>query len=462
LDSKPTIFLSHASDDKVRLRPLVWMLHYKYRFPLWLDKPEGITEDEEILKCGRIPWGEAWVDAISNGLNAGSTVVLFAWSEAARERFRRRGVAKPGSLKWEVEQAYGRGQAEGSRRLYGVRLDDTPTTDLPAPFSDLQFADVSLLTGVDAPAELHTTMSQIQADHDARLSKRAARLEQAALGSRVVMPNSAKLDDSLIYAADRLDAHDAVGGAIERARLASTSVCTFIAGPEDEEPERFAERCWSDFPVLPIRVDWNPDWDPKSEFIARYHERVCVAIWDQRRRSEENVTDWLRQQHMTIAPWSPVSSIRWRSGEGALQIRQWADYWRKLAAGAPASPGVVPVLLTTMPKAGPSWSGAVPPGPIQNRHIAESFARETQTTPPPVLSPMVREELMAWLEGPVRSSLDVDTVPEFRQHPVFGNLKSLLHRLTPDVELRKGLFRRTRAEQRRVTMQQFVAAIRSL
>lgn len=463
MDEKPTIFLSHASDDKARLRPLVWMLHYKYRFPLWIDKPEGITDDEEILRCGRIPWGGSWVDAISNGLHGGRTVVLFAWSKAARERFKRTGRAMPGSLRWEVEQAYSRGEVESSRRLYGVRLDDTPVTDLPEPFSGLQLADVTSLVGVEAPIELQTTMSQIQADHDSRLARRTFGFESEARRWDAGSPSAAELDDEVIYAADRLDAYDAVARAIERARSAGASACTLIAGPEDEEPERFAERCWSDFCVLPLRVDWNPDWDPRKEFPARYHERVCVSIWDQRNRSEADVTDWLRQQAVTVAPWSPISSMRWRGGAGTQQIGQWTQYWRRLVAGAPASPGVVPVLLATMPQAGPDWAGDYPPGHIQNRQVSDSFKRESADgVAAPVLGPMVRDELMAWLEGPVRSKLGIDSVPEFRGHPAFATLKTVLHDLTPDVTQRRGLFRRPESKQLRVTMRQFAAAVRSL
>ena len=80
------VFLSHANEDKPKLRELVEAL-LDAGIPLWIDCPEELGLGERYLNCGRIVAGADWQEEIRWGLENASCV-LFVLSVASNSQKR--------------------------------------------------------------------------------------------------------------------------------------------------------------------------------------------------------------------------------------------------------------------------------------------------------------------------------------------------------------------------------------
>jgi hypothetical protein len=80
------VFVSHANDDKTRLRPLLEAI-LDAGIPLWIDRPEEIGLGERHLNCGRIMPGADWQQEIRAALEHASCV-LFVLSRASNSSAR--------------------------------------------------------------------------------------------------------------------------------------------------------------------------------------------------------------------------------------------------------------------------------------------------------------------------------------------------------------------------------------
>ena len=72
------IFISHASVDKQRLKPLLWAM-VRRNIPIWIDHPERV-DPELAAACSaahRLRWGEPWRDGIAQGLDACCLALVF-------------------------------------------------------------------------------------------------------------------------------------------------------------------------------------------------------------------------------------------------------------------------------------------------------------------------------------------------------------------------------------------------
>jgi hypothetical protein len=80
---KPFVFISHASDDNLRIVPILLELQQKHGILCWFDRPDDVSPVyEEFRTYGQIQAGEAWPDAIQNALEGCSCVLVF-WSNHA-------------------------------------------------------------------------------------------------------------------------------------------------------------------------------------------------------------------------------------------------------------------------------------------------------------------------------------------------------------------------------------------
>jgi hypothetical protein len=80
------VFVSHANEDKPKLRPLVEAL-LDAGIPLWIDRPEEFGLGERHLRCGRIVVGADWQQEIRHALE-NACCVLFILSEASNSNKR--------------------------------------------------------------------------------------------------------------------------------------------------------------------------------------------------------------------------------------------------------------------------------------------------------------------------------------------------------------------------------------
>ena len=75
------VFVSHADPDKRRIAPLIGAL-LDHDIPLWIDRPEEISDDERFLKCSRIRPGPDWRQEIEDALRNAACVLFLLSKES--------------------------------------------------------------------------------------------------------------------------------------------------------------------------------------------------------------------------------------------------------------------------------------------------------------------------------------------------------------------------------------------
>lgn len=409
---KPFVFVSHASDDKKRMRPLLEAL-IAAGLKIWLDKPEeaGFTarECEQYFYC--IAAGQRWEDEIDKA-KRDAACILVCWSRRAIDKDVMAGSKR---LTWMGEADYGR--TEG--KLVSCTIDDVSPAALPGTFG------LQHVTCVDAGrlpeyqrAALATVIAAINDKIAQTLEKRlrANLQDKPAVGFR---------DPFLRYYANRAVQQNEIFEAVDAIIADSGARPVIVAAPDNERPDEFFDRmCRDSTKVLPNGSRWKAIWVewPRSGTPKQFADAYRRLLWAELRMSgpsnDAAIAGAIAAKGVSSVVFHRIHASDWSIGEPG-RIQAWLDYWHGLAAQSRVR--VVPWLQIKMTAAKPGWLDC-PPGRSQgaktfNREIWQAVsalgkkARRRPSDPvvcvPPMLAPIRFGDADNWIDL-VRSSTDLD------------------------------------------------------
>jgi hypothetical protein len=403
MDSDVFFFLSHRSSDKRRLKKLV-VRFLDAGIPLWIDVPEKVLVDSRVSHSAAIRYGAYWADEIEKAVLDGQSYVLFCWSKEAAKKFKASPNVNRGGLRWELEQGLIK------RRLVGVRLDNTPLDPLPDEAEAIHWADLSGLR----PGEPNETFNRLLRDMQRMVvdgqaqAQRAKRAQAAARSAAFEVGTRAQDFDRafVVYEADRNDALVKVLDRLESAD-ATTHKPMIVAGPDDEAPDMFLERCWrsahqaTGTPTATLRVEWPRE----AEFAEAYRRRLSFALFQRVSAPLQEIAATLGAEGragLTRAVISFVEAASWEKQEPA-RIKEWLAFWQELNALGAGSIKALPVLCVWMSGANKAWVRH-PPTPrgqaVSNRTICAALTRfKSEAIVAGVLSPFDAEQARPWREN---------------------------------------------------------------
>ena len=331
------VFISHASPDKAKIRPIVEALVAQGQ-KVWLDKPEAMGFSREWIEANihqrHLPAGRSWRSEI-NKAAVEAQLILVCWSQYARED---RNV-------WLHEANL----ADAHDKMVACRIDDVALKSLPEHFSSLHVVDAQ--PGDGAEGRLQVLLKHV-----------ADRLNE----QRFRAAPTRRRDPFTPYLIDRSDQEDEIEAAIRE--VAHGGVRPFlVAGPENECLDEFrrrlnehavpnclgAGRSW-----FQLMIEWPGKQSP-DRFAGAYRHRLAKAIDPSMAPDDKAVARALARMGRPITAVSLLAPDQWQ-GDEPKRIAAWLAEWDRLHA-LEATISVIPILYLKLPEAEPGWERC-PPG----------------------------------------------------------------------------------------------------
>ncbi len=409
------VFISHASEDKPRVKPVVDAL-IKEGFKVWLDDPVAAGYSaEEALSFYRIPAGGRWEDEIDRAKRY-AACILVCWSQRATASGVMNGKER---LTWMGEVDYGRVED----KLVACTVDDVSPAALPGGHAAQQ---MPCLDPVALPPETwRAAMATLITDVHRKVYKRT-------IGSK------ARLDLALPLLANRAEQEVCVYAAISLAVGVGGAHPVILKGPENELPDAFIRRmervsselsrdgeAWFQW-----RMDWPKEASSARDFDATYRRHLWRKLGLVGRADNLRIAEHLEQLGLS-AVLHRVHAKHWRRREEPELIKAWLDYWAAVTKHGRRIK-VVPILVVPLPQAKPGWrtcpnmgSG----GRVGVRDIWKSVRRfvdgdqkpsDLNVIVPPILSPITVEhgkdwlgDELAWMSDHERARIEAELVKMF-------------------------------------------------
>lgn len=403
----PLLFISHASDDKKKIRPIVSRL-IADGFNIWLDNPShkdlDFSDDFINTHFQRIPAGTTWREKIGEGLTRADGVVM-CWSSHALEPTERR-------FEWLAEAR----QGQVMDKLFSCRIDDFNASELKYGFSALQMAD--LRPGETFDKALRFFIGDIRN----KITERA----KSSLNER--KKTKAAGNDLSPYLIDRNSQERLFARAAVEVEADGGVRPLFLMAPDNEGLERFIERV--ETYTMPrrlrsrqswhkIMINW-PEVDPE-DFASEYRNTLVDALGEQGvlpRATDSEIKVALNNFGKPVACHSQMLATDWTHLE-PRRIKAWLGWWQAMAEKPPRL-SVIPLITLKMSRVEPGWT-RVPAGSAEGAQVSyaeiwraiEKLARlekstwlgslfwpEEKTIPieaPPILHPVKNIDALNWL-----------------------------------------------------------------
>ncbi|MGE0595518.1 MAG: toll/interleukin-1 receptor domain-containing protein [Hyphomonadaceae bacterium] len=387
------VFISHASPDKPRIRPVVDAL-MAAGFKIWLDNPAATGyRAEEIRKFYRIRAGGRWEDEIDDALR-GAACVLVCWSSKAVTekalKLKERSV-------WFNEAYY----AKTAGTMLACLVEPINPAELPGTLSAQQLPDLS-------PEQDRARWDSIMVsviDDVRRKLQQQFELRQRTQSTRDVFAP---------YLADRSAqetlVHESLGGMLSGGGVKPL----FVTGPDNERLDEFLTRLrMTSAEVLPDSSVWEDcevEWPVGVHarvFAQHYRRNLARALKLQGEAEDSAIAADLERRGRPIALVHRMLAKEWGPDEGK-RVLAWLEFWGGVARVS-AKVKAIPLLQLKMPSARPGWKRCPPGasgGRVGNRGIwrsVESVAKRATRqnllsfTPLPVLSPISHGDADRWL-----------------------------------------------------------------
>ena len=350
------VFVSHASDDKPRIRHLVDALIARGH-KVWLDQPLklGYAPEEVRAHFHRLHAGRSYLDEIDEALRAASVVVV-CFS---------RHFSKTTRQTWHDEA----GVARALGKLVPCRVDDFKLDEIASNYQFQQMPDVS----IERPApQVAAALQLLIDDIERKLSAQAV----AGLAGR----GQSKRDEFAPFLVDRTDQEEAVGEALAELGKDGGVRAFFIAGPENECLEEFiarlekrtcAARLGQGRSWLSRRVEW-PRPDATPDFARAYQRRLALALGRDTEPTDAGIAAALAAKGRPVAVISLLVPSEWQADE-AVRMRDWLAFWARIARQSQRF-AALPLICLKMPPADPGWRDG-PPGPAEGAAPADAQIR---------------------------------------------------------------------------------------
>lgn len=448
-----TLFISHASDDKGRIEPIVLRLLDRlsaFGHQLWIDKPERVSNDPRLQSAGAIQYGSSWSQAIAQALADKRCLVLMVWSANVARKIGAQPASKIGSLAWEMQQAIENGAFVGAR-LEGV------SQDLPESARKLHWCDLRDWR----PETYHGEFEKLLAFILGRLAELDRITDRSADDHvrRLTRSRTPTVERELVLQyVDRGKQEIGARAAARHVMDGKGPHPIAVIGPEDEEPQLFLKRLFraaselfGEGGALQMRVDWPRDHD----FFETYRALVSLELAQHADLTIDEISERLSRQPHLIVFWSLLSSERW-SGVERARLVQWARFWRQVGEARHSNVRALPIVCIKLPAIERAWfdpqrKDSIPPRPngahgpsprqIWDEIGAVGATQGIALERLAMLAPILRDEADAWLTRP-DVALD-GTDPRARQaqatlRNLFGAAKSggLFKKLPPQIAIR--------------------------
>jgi hypothetical protein len=386
----PFVFVSHASQDKPRIRHVVEAL-IADGHKIWLDNPGemGYSANEIDLHFIRLHADRRWHDEIDEAVR-GAGAVLVCFSKRFNET---RDV-------WQDEAA-------GARilgKLIGCRIDDLDRSTLRNQFHLQQLPDVRH----DRPeSDLKTAIGLLVAD----VRRVLERTNRRAFEGRKLW----RRDPDAPYLIDRTTHEEQIGDAIEQVDRLGGVRAFFLAGPENEcvdefidrlekrtGPERLKGRSWHK-----LVIDWPAD-RRGDDFVRTFLRRCAKQLRRPIDANEATIAQALSELDRPVAVLSLMAACEWRADE-EQRIGDWLQAWHRLAQ-QPQRFSALPILCLKMAPAKPGWKGCpggTAPGATMSNTAIWRAAWALQRKP---------DRWTAWFRGPQPDRAAIEIPPLL--HPV--------------------------------------------
>lgn len=397
------VFISHASEDKPRIRPIVDAVR-SAGLRVFLDNPVKAgysAEEAETILC--IREGERWEEEIDKAKRAAGCI-LVCWSERATAAGVMDGTAR---LIWMGEADYARTE----KKLVACTIDGVNPASLPGTHSGQQMPllDRSVLSEEAWSATIAGLVRNIQRVIN-QSSFRYAKEAEARRG-----------DLALPIYANRYAQENAFNAALRAVEDKGGAHPIILHGPENELPEDLVKRMSElSGEQAALGARWRevraPYWPqeagtPKA-FQDAYRLELISRLKCRGGDHDMRIAEKLAGEEVT-AIIHRLKAKDWRRDEG-VRVKAWIDYWNDLAR-AHGKVRVLPILVAPLRKARPGWhkedgKRCYPPGnsggPIDNarlsRTLGETAKRAGETGTPlsdlPILGPIRRRDADEWLE----------------------------------------------------------------
>jgi len=344
------VFISHASADKTRIRPIVDAL-LDARIKVWLDNPvkAGYSAAETEAKFLRLHADQPWEEEIREALKK-SALVIGCFSRHFEKNTRH-------TLHDEIANAVYDG------KLIACRIDDVTTDDLPASYRGNQAPKL------DRAWDLSSAAADGSADEAQRMAGETLKLfindVKDRLRSRLETEarDRAAVDDFLPYLIDRTSQEGDVCDALEDLSRARGGVRPmFLAAPSNECPDEFRDRLkrftapaiLAGQPLDIIVVDW-PAATELSGFQAEYRKRLSRAVKLPGTASPDELASELASRPRPPAVFSFLTCESFHH-DSDKRIRNWLEFWQDVGWRAPGLKAM-PILELLFPESPAGWSG---------------------------------------------------------------------------------------------------------
>ncbi len=396
------VFISHANEDKPRIRPIVDALLVAGH-KVFLDNPDRAGYvDNELDQFYRLHADKSWEAQLHEALRE-CACVLVCWSVRATDKAVWEGH---GRRVWMAEIDYARIENKG---VYCI-VDDTEPSRLPGNYS----SDQSKFLNTDQMDDQWRAALRVLLQDVERVIDRKMRGDPGDRGAR------GQIDLPLL--ANRGQQEDAFYTAIESASAGGVFPIA-LKGPRNELPRAFLERMERTSSLMrPDGGSWfskRIDWPRQAQSTADFAKHYRAQLWRKlelklepgQERSPENqdrhIAENLAERDLTAIV-HDIDPKNWRRREEPELIRAWMDYWLSLAAlGARLK--VVPILVVPFPAAKPGWRdcpGGRTGGRVGVKEIWKTIkgfsggdrpASGLSLTLPPVLAPIRDHHAEAWM-----------------------------------------------------------------
>jgi hypothetical protein len=391
------VFISHASQDKPRVKPVVDALRAA-GFKIWLDNPVAAGYSaEELPSFYRIRANGRWEDEIDEAKRE-AACILICWSQRATASGVMTGTER---LTWMGEADYGRVE----RKLVACTIDDVSPAALPGSHAAQQMpcVDPVALSPETWRAVIATLIADVRRKVDERMSLR--------LGAR-----KARMDLALPLLANRTRHADDFYAAIAAAVEGGVHP-VILKGPKNELPDAFIERMERTSGVkrhdgeawFKRRMDWPKEATGARDFAAAYRGQLWRRLELVGRADDARIAEHLEQRDLS-AILHRVNAKDWRRREEPELIKAWLDYWAAMTKHGRRIK-VVPVLVVPFPNARPGWKACPNMGSggrVGVRDIWKAVRKfvdgdhrpaDLDVIVPPILSPITAADGDNWVKS---------------------------------------------------------------
>lgn len=352
----PRIFISHASADKLKLKPLVELL-LESGFDIFVDNPAamGFSRAESARIRERLRVGSPWPDQLVDQIKEADCLLL-CWSAAA---------AKSRDVTGEYYVAL------AERNLAICALEFDARAVLPASLQAMQTPLVFASNGALARDPALALVDDLRLLVEGRRRRRhTATMVPVGQARRTNSSTSRDLDKLPMFAGRSIQ-DSKLAEALKTAQ-ASRGVCpVIVAGPNNELPSKYVER-FADCGGVPIEelrsgksanergslfllwVTWTEG--NADQFIADYEQQLCNKL----KCDRNSLGASLKRKNRPIVILSEMQATAWSAGE-IERLLAWTRFWADIATAFPDSKAM-PVFCLVFPDSPPGWIGMPPPG----------------------------------------------------------------------------------------------------